>query len=139
MIRYLTLLLFVFLIVNQHFAQELEVRNLGNEERIENVAVFNQHMNKATLSSELGIITIYQFDLSDTLYFQHPSFETKIIPYSQLPKNRRIYLERKNILIPEFVVTASKHRENKKEVSYYVDVLSSKKLEQIPSQNSADF
>lgn len=138
MIKYPLLILIIFLIFNASFGQELKVKNSGNDELIENVAIFNQFMNKATLSSEEGVVNLKLFDSNDTLYFQHPSFETKTVPFSDLPGHGIIYLDRKNILIPEFVVTASKHRENKKEVSYHVDILSSKKLEQIPTQNSAD-
>lgn len=134
---YILVVLVVF-VSYQSFAQVVTVKNRKSEETIDNVAVFNQFMNKATLSNMDGRVDLEQFAQSDTLYFQHPSFETYTVHYKDLPNDGVVFLARKNILIPEFVVTATKHRENKKDVAYLVDVLTPKKIDQIPTLNSAD-
>jgi hemoglobin/transferrin/lactoferrin receptor protein len=107
-------------------------------EPVESVAIFNQNKINSTLSDERGVADISNFVSSDTLFFQHPAYERYAMPYTSIVANNLILLVRKNILIEEFVITASKHREKKRDVPYKVDVLTSQKLAFIPSQNSAD-
>ncbi len=120
------------------FSQSLTVKSLWNNEPLEGVAIFNQQMNKSTLSDSNGVVKLNIFDKYDTLIFQHPSFERYTIPFANINPNTIIWLDKKNILIPEYVITASKHKENKENVPYHIDILSSKEIETSASMNSAD-
>jgi hemoglobin/transferrin/lactoferrin receptor protein len=133
---WLTILTLFF--ANISFAQEVVVKNISTEEVLESVAIFNQRMDRSTITDLDGVASLKNFSESDTLYFQHPSYDRLAVPYAQAVAQGTIHLERKNILIPEFVITASKHLENKREVPYLIDVISPQSIEYTPIQNSAD-
>jgi hemoglobin/transferrin/lactoferrin receptor protein len=133
--------LFIFLLsigFNSLIAQEILVKNIRTDEPLENVAIFNQHMDKSTITDENGVASIGNFNKTDTLFFQHPSYERYKASYTSVVMSGIIMLERKNILIPEFVITASKYRENKREVPYLIDVISPQRIEYSPLLNSAE-
>ncbi len=123
---------------NMLFSQIIAVKSLWNNEPLEGVAVFNEQMNKSVLTDSNGIARLNIFDKNDTLLFQHPSFERYTIPYQNVSSNTIIWLEKKNILIPEYVITASKHKESRKNVSFHVDILTGKELENSSTMNAAD-
>ena len=121
MFRLTGLFVFAFLAFNA-LAQEITVVNETTSEPIESVAIYNQDKSKSTLTDENGKARLNLFDDSDTLYFQHPSYSRNILPYNVLKNFDKISLERKIILIPEFVITASKHREDIHDIASKVDV-----------------
>jgi hemoglobin/transferrin/lactoferrin receptor protein len=49
-----------------------------------------------------------------------------------------VSLSRKLILIDEFVISASKYKENKKELPYMIDIINEKELSKNTSENAAD-
>ena len=120
------------------YSQRIVVRNISTGETIENVAIYNQDKSISTITDNRGRANIDKFNNKDTIFFQHPSYVNFFLPRKQAPRDKQIFLERKIIILPEFVVSASKHRENKREIAYFVDVLSPRKLANLPSQNSAD-
>lgn len=118
--------------------QTIQVENASTGEPAISVAVFNQDKSRSILTDLDGKASLKLFNESDTLYFQHPSYVRYSITFKEAVRKRTIILERKNIIIPEFVITASKHLENKHDIAYQVDVLSPRTLERIPSQTSAE-
>lgn len=119
-------------------AQEIYVENASTGEPAISVAIFNQDKSRSILSDMEGRASLELFNENDTLFFQHPSYVRFSIPFQEVVRKKKIVLERKNIILPEFVITASKHMENKHDIAYQVDVLSPKSLERIPSQTSAE-
>lgn len=119
-------------------AQEIHVLNSATNEPIENVAVYNQQKNKSILTNEKGYASIAHFSEEDTLYFQHPSFLRYSISYNDALKAPDIKLDRKVIIMPEFVISASKYKETQRDIAHMVDVISPKKLSLLTSQTSAE-
>jgi len=119
-------------------AQEVQVLNSTTNEPIENVAIYNQHKNKSILTNDKGIAPISDFSASDSLFFQHPSFLRYVISYEEAVKARCIKLDRKVIIMPEFVISASKYKETQRDIAHMVDVITPQKLELLTSQTSAD-
>ncbi len=118
--------------------QSVYVENGSTGEPAENVAIFNQDKSRSILTDLEGYASLDFFVPTDTLFFQHPSYVLYFASLQEILKMKKIVLERKNILIPEFVITASKHRENQRDIAYMVDVLSPKSMEVLPALNSAD-
>lgn len=118
--------------------QTIQVENASTGEPVISVAIFNQDKTRSILTDLEGYASLKLFNDTDTLFFQHPSYLRFSITYKKAVSKRKITLERKNIIIPEFVITASKHLENKHDIAYQVDVLSPRTLERIPSQTSAE-
>ncbi len=104
-------------------AQQIRVLNATDRSPVENVAVFNSTRDHADITDTLGRFDLSIFPSTDSIVFQHPSFITATFSKQQLARKRTVELHRKNILIDEYVISASKSRENKLTIPYMVDVL----------------
>ncbi len=120
-------------------AQTISVINSSTNEPIENVAIYNQDHKLSTITNEKGTADISHFNDADTLYFQHTAFVSYKIAKTDVPgMKNKVKLERKIVIIPEFVLTASKWKESKREVPHMVDVISPIKMKRLHNQTSAD-
>lgn len=103
-----------------------------------NVAIFNTSRERAAITDSLGYTGPLIFIESDTLVFQHPSFNTAIFPFSEILDKDVIELSKRNILFDEFVISATKSRESKQIIPYKVGILEKKDLQNNTSQTAAD-
>lgn len=120
------------------YSQKIVIKNITTGEPVENVAVFNKDKSKSTLSDENGILDLSIFEPSDTLIFQHTSYLRYDLSYQQAVAEKIVLLEKRIIILPEFVISASKFKEDQRDVANMVDVISPQKLFLIPSQTSAE-
>ncbi len=119
-------------------AQQIRVLGAADRSPIEHVAVFNSTRERAAITDSLGMIDLSIFALSDTIVFQHPSYITAIFSKYQLEGERSVVLHRKNILIEEYVISASKSRESKLIIPYMVDVLEQRVLNESTGLTAAE-
>ena len=119
-------------------AQRIRVLNATGKEPIENVAIFNISREKAVITDTLGYTHIDVFRGEDSIVFQHPSYDPKIYSWLDLSEMNYVFLSRKNILIDEFVISATKSRESKQFVPYMIDVLEQEALSKSVSLSAAD-
>jgi hemoglobin/transferrin/lactoferrin receptor protein len=104
-------------------AQKIRVLSASERSPIEHVAVFNNSRSSAAITDSQGWIDLSIFPEFDTIIFQHPSFVTVRLPKKGLINRNSIELIRKNILIDEYVISASKSMESKLIIPFMVDVL----------------
>jgi hemoglobin/transferrin/lactoferrin receptor protein len=119
-------------------AQQVNVLNATDRSPVENVAVFNTTRERAGMTDSLGIINLSLFQPDDSIVFQHPSYVTMTCSIHQLSGKQTIELKRKNILIDEYVISASKARESKLTIPYMVDVLEEPTLRESTGQTAAE-
>ncbi len=119
-------------------AQDLRVLNSSDHSPIESVAVFNISRENAAITDSMGMIDIAIFQSSDSIIFQHPSYQSKTLCKSDLAGKQEIYLQRKRILIEEYVISASKYRESSLIIPYMVDVLQDNILMESTGFSAAD-
>lgn len=136
--RTVWLIPFHFLISSLSFSQQVQVINIATNEPIEHVAIYNQDGTRSILTNEDGKALLSEFSESDTLNFQHPSFVRSSIPYIEAVSKKIIGLSRRMIILPEYVISASKYQENQRYVSHMVDIITPAQLELTTSQTSAD-
>jgi len=137
--RFLFIHIFLSLFLSMNiFAQNIEVLNESTKEPIENVAIFNKSRNIATLSDRYGIANINKFDENDSLFFQHPSFATVSMTKKEAAELTSVLMSKRYILIDEFVISATKSKEKKRDVPYMIDVIDMNSPGLLNSQNSAD-
>jgi hemoglobin/transferrin/lactoferrin receptor protein len=129
------ILLFFFISVH---AQIITIVADPSGEPIENVALFNSLKSIAALSEKNGSANISNFLETDSIFFQHPAYNMEVFLKKDLDNVKRVILSRKIVLIDEFVISASKYRENKREVAFKVDVLEEEALIRFQEQSSAD-
>lgn len=134
----LTLILSALFFFSSLDAQELRVLSASDHAPIEHVAVFNSSRGSSALTDTLGKIDLSIFFKPDTITFRHPSYLTTRICMEELEKMSFVELERKNVLIDEFVISASKYRENKLMIPYMVDVMEESMLKESTAMTAAD-
>ncbi len=120
------------------FSQKVKLVDHVTGKPVDNVAVFNQNKNNACLSDSSGYIDLSNFNKNDTLTIQHPTYERMNLSYEKFKSNSTIELYKRMILMDEFVISASRTRENKKEVSYEIDVIKPIELKEQTSNSSAE-
>lgn len=119
-------------------AQQTCVINASDRAPIENVAVFNNSRESSAITDTLGMVDLSIFAHSDTVIFQHPSYLTQQISMERLENMSIVVLENKNVMIDEFVISASKYRESKLIIPYMVDVLEESMLKESTGMTAAD-
>ena len=121
------------------YCQTIVVINNSTNQPIENVAIFNTDYSLSIITDEIGKADISKFKITDSLHFQHTSFDPYVICKKDIEGNQyKIKLQRKIVILPEFVLTASKWKESKREVPHMVDVITPLKMKRLHNQTSAD-
>jgi len=120
------------------YGQEVQVISSSDRSPIEHVAVFNTTRERSTISDSSGMINLDVFPMNDTIIFQHPSYISVQFDYLDLVGLSTVVLNRKRILIDEFVISASKSRENKLTIPYMVDVLEGNALKESTGLTAAE-
>jgi len=118
--------------------QKVQVRNSSDNNPIESVAVFNISREKAAITDSLGMIDISIFSAGDTIVFQHPAYHSIEYCRADLSDQYEVLLQRKRILIDEYVISASKYRESSLIIPYMVDVLKDNVLMESTGFTAAD-
>ena len=131
--------LILFLIRFSSFAQELKVLDNETGKPIFNVNVFteNTYFNSSTNSK--GIVDISIVKEKDILIFSHISYALKSIPKNLLKnQNFTLYLAKQSEQLDEVVLSVFKRDAKINRVAERVAVLTSKEIEKLSPQTSAD-
>ncbi|MFW5820913.1 MAG: TonB-dependent receptor plug domain-containing protein [Bacteroidota bacterium] len=119
-------------------AQEIKILNESTQEPVSNVALFTNSKNIATLSDARGIANISIFKETDSIFFQHSSYNSEVYLKNDLIRKPLVYLSKRIILIDEFVISATRTRESESNVAFQIDVLENDHLIKNTSQTSAE-
>ena len=126
------------LLISSLEAQQISVINASDRTPIAHVAVYNVSHESSAITDSLGVVDLSIFTGSDTVIFQHPSYLTRHIHIQNLENKSFVALERKNVMIDEFVISASKYRESKLIIPYMVDVLEESTLRESTGLTAAE-
>ena len=134
-----TIYLILFLITFSSFAQELKVLDKETGKPIFNVNVFTEtpYFNSSTNSN--GVVDISIVKEKDILIFSHISYALKSIPKNLLKnQNFTLYLAKQSEQLDEVVISVFKRDAKINRVAERVAVLTSKEIEKLSPQTSAD-
>lgn len=121
------------------YSQKMQVVDITNLQPIENVAIFNLQQTKTALTNPSGYADISTFDKSDTLFFQHPSFQETILAYQIIAEiNFVVGLTGSTVNLSEVVVSASKWEQKREEVPNKITSIKVKEMTYLNSQTTAD-
>ncbi len=121
------------------FAQIVTVKDKYSEEAIFNVAIFNADHSITGLTDYSGKFKLPKLSTSDTLIFQHLSYNTLKLSYAELKDNEFIVLlDAKSHGLDEFIISANKWEQKLEEVSMQISVLKAKEAGFYQPQTSAD-
>lgn len=134
-----TIYLILFLITFSSFAQELKVLDKETGKPIFNVNVFTEtpYFNSSTNSN--GVVDISIVKEKDILIFSHISYALKSIPKNLLKnQNFTLYLAKQSEQLDEVIISVFKREAKINRVAERVAVLTSKEIEKLSPQTSAD-
>ena len=133
----LTILFFLLRITL--LAQKLQIIDAETQEPVADMALFNKTKNISALSNSKGEVLIDAFGMEEQIFFQHPSYKrTKYTKKQLIDKGLTVYVEKEFIELEEFVISAYRWEQNKKEVPNKISVISRKEIEFNNPQTSAD-
>ena len=118
--------------------QRLRILADNSEEPIANVAIFNLSRERAAITDSTGYTGPLMFSATDTIVFQHPSYNTLVYPYAEIRDKKIVRMSKRNILFDEFIISATKSRESKQILPYKISVIREKDLVNNSSQTAAD-
>lgn len=119
--------------------QTLTVLDNSDLQPIENVAIVNLQHSRTALTNQKGQANLSVFTPSDTLFFQHPSYQELILPFSALETaGYQVNLIQSTINLSEYVVSASKWEQKREEVPNRITSLKAKEVAYLNPQTTAD-
>lgn len=131
--------IFLFVVLADATGQSLKIVDKANLQPIENVAIFNLDHSKTALSDFKGEADISAFNINDTLYFQHPSYQDFILSYQDVKEmGYSVGLNKSTVNLSEFVVSASKWEQKREEVPNKISTIKVKEVEFLNPQTTAD-
>tara|TARA_R110001632_G_scaffold112095_1_gene223040 strand:- start:71335 stop:73770 length:2436 start_codon:yes stop_codon:yes gene_type:complete len=121
------------------FAQEVKVVDKETGKPIDNVTVFTEKQTFTSSTNEKGIIDITSVKETETLVFSHISYALKSKLKSDLKdKDYIVYLTRQSEQLDEVVLSVFKGEAKTKRVAEQVAVITSKEIQQLSPQTTAD-
>ncbi len=134
-----SLLIFIFLLSGFVLhSQVITVFSERTREPVVNVALFNSTRTVSTLTDNDGKANISIFRENDSIFFQHPTYNPIVFLYQDLRDKKAIFLVKRVVPMDEFVISASKSREYRKDLPYMIDIISESDLSVYQAQSSAD-
>ena len=133
------IIIFLTIFILQGNGQEVEVLDSKNKMPVPHVAVFNPNKDKAVITDDLGKAKLDVFAITDTLFFQHPSFQTIGFTKKELEQfGYRVQLFEKVKLLGEVVLSASRFEEKKEEVPMQMQIIQPEAIGRFNPSTTAD-
>ncbi|MDU8884809.1 TonB-dependent receptor [Yeosuana sp. MJ-SS3] len=121
------------------WSQEVKVIVKIANTPISNVAIYNSEQNIYTITNINGIANLDRFSDTEDIYFEHILHVNIKLNKQQIRANNNvIYLEQKVEDLEEIVLSASKFEQSKKDIPQKIVSISSRTIEFINPQTSAD-
>ena len=106
-------LLILLLISSVSYSQKLIVKDGSTLRGIPDVLVFSQSLSE--ISNLNGEVSLERFNVGDSLYFQHPSYNSAVYFLASTNENVEFKLIEKSIKLDEIVVSVSRWAESSAE------------------------
>ena len=98
-------------------AQNIKVISKNTNDPVYGVAIYNKDKSKTAVTNFLGEANLDAFTNSEKIYFKHLSHLLKVISKEQLQNTNKVYLKSNTEGLDQIVISASKFKQNKKDVT----------------------
>lgn len=120
-------------------AQKVKVLDKETGKPVRNVNVFSELQTFNSYTDDNGIVDISSVKNNEVLLFSHISYALKQLSKSDLQKSKYIlYLERQSEQLNEVVLTVFKENAKASRIAEQIAVVTSKEIQQLSPQTSAD-
>ena len=120
------------------YAQQVKIVNALTKEPIMGVAIYNYDKSVSVVSNKNGEASLSSFSNIETIYFKHISHFLKTLKKTELDKSYIIQLDANTQGLDEIVISASRFKQNKKDIPQKIANLNSKSIQFANPQTSAD-
>ncbi|SEA15505.1 TonB-dependent receptor [Bizionia paragorgiae] len=134
--KYFSVLCAVLLSCLVH-GQTIQIVDHDTHEPIAGVAVFNKEKTLSEVSDFKGEVNLSRFNFDDKVYFKHIAYQLKKIKKSTLKKSV-VVLEANNEALDEIVISASRFKQDKRDIPNKIISLNAKSIALSNPQTSAD-
>ena len=132
------LLFFACLINVFVHAQQIKVLNTSTGLPINGVTIYNFDETVSTITDKNGLASLKQFSTSDVIYLQHLAYALLTIKKPNTAALQTVYLVAKTRGLEEIVISASKFKQDKRDVPKKVTNVSLEAITFSNPQTSAD-
>ncbi len=130
-------ILILFFISKPSFSQKIKVFDSETRLPIANVMVFDEEESSIIGTDDNGVVNVSIFNRNSSLWFKHPAYELYFLSRkTSTPKT--VYLSPKVFTIDEFVVSASRMQESKKNIPYFLETIQPRSIEFKNAPTGAD-
>ncbi len=132
-------LVFVVFFSSVTFAQEIKVLDKKTGKKVNNVTIYNFDATISLTTNHDGLADVSLFKEDEIILISHLSYSMISIKKSTLEKqNFIVYLTKQSEQLDEVVISVFKKEEKTKRIAEQIAVLSSKDIQKISAQTSAD-
>ena len=132
-------LLFLLLLPLAMLAQRVKVVDAASSDPIPSVQIMDAEHSIMVTTNVDGVADVSGFSGKDSIYFQHISFKPKKFSIKQANKDLyTVKMEMRTLVHDEFVIGASRFRENRSDIPQSIESISTKAIEFESSQTTAD-
>jgi hemoglobin/transferrin/lactoferrin receptor protein len=130
---------FVVLIGGVTFGQEIKIVDKKTGKKVKNVTIYNKSKTISLTTNNDGLADVSMFKNDEIIIFSHLSYSNYRIKKSILRKQKfTIYLNKQSEQLDEIVISVFKKEEKSKRIAEQIAVLSSKNIQKLSPQTSAD-
>ena len=133
------LILFFFLITGFCFSQKIKIIDKVSGKGIKNVTVYNEELTINLSSDNEGFVDISEFNADEKILFSHISYTLLKIKKAILQKQKMVvYLNKQSAKLDEIILSVFKNPEKTNRIAEQIAIISSKDIQKISPQTSAD-
>lgn len=133
------LFLFFFLVTGFCFSQKIKIIDKHTGKSIRNVTVYNEKSTINLSSDNEGFVDVSVFKKNENILFSHISYEPQKIKKTILQKQKMVvFLNKQSAQLDEIVLSVFKKSEKTNRIAEQIAVVSSKEIQKISPQTSAD-
>ncbi len=130
---------FVFFINCAVFAQKVKVLDKETGKYVKDVTVFNDNQTISLISNNEGFVDVSSFTDKETIIFSHISYAVLRVHKSTLKqRNFIIYLTKQSEQLDEVVLSVFKNAAKTNRIAEQIAVLTTKDIQKVSPQTSAD-
>jgi hemoglobin/transferrin/lactoferrin receptor protein len=138
MMKYI-IFVFIVLIGSVTFGQEIKILDKKTGKKVKNVTIYNKSKTISLTTNNDGLGDVSTFKNDEIIIFSHLSYANYRIKKSVLIKQKlTVYLNKQSEQLDEIVISVFKKEEKSKRIAEQIAVLSSKNIQKLSPQTSAD-
>jgi hemoglobin/transferrin/lactoferrin receptor protein len=120
-------------------AQTLRILDRADLQPIEHVLVYNQSQKLSSFSNRNGEVSLRVLKDSDTLIFQHASYQESVQTYAAIKRNRnQVLLTMRSYDLQQLTVSAQRWEQNREDISARITSIPAREVAFQNPQTAAD-